>query len=53
MYVKRHEQFEIGYGAILNKIYYIDFFMTKPNASVFGKGYPDLQPHQYTYICLF
>ena len=22
MYVKRHEQFEIGYGAILNQIYY-------------------------------
>ena len=22
MYVKRHEQFEIGCGAILNKIYY-------------------------------
>ena len=22
MYVKRHEQFEIGRGAILNKIYY-------------------------------
>ena len=22
MYIKRHEQFEIGCGAILNKIYY-------------------------------
>ena len=26
MYVKRHEQFEIGCGAILNKIYYYYYY---------------------------
>ena len=26
MYVKRHEQFEIGCGAILNKIYYYNYY---------------------------
>ena len=29
MYVKCHEQFEIGCGAILNKIYYYYYYITK------------------------
>jgi len=42
MYARRHEQFEIGCGAILNKIYYIiiikytiklDFIFSKPQVT--------------------
>ena len=29
MYVKRHEQFEIGCGAILDKIYYYYYYYYK------------------------
>ena len=32
MYVKRHEQFEIGCGAILNKIYYYYYSYSPPTA---------------------